>query len=380
MSTSVSTKWLASGTAVAVCALAIGIGGAAAETASSDLPSVVRDGRIGYVVTHRYWAVHQTPEGKVECPVGYNDGPREQFKQLFPEDGVKRTLVDTQIMREARQWFPDTSEEPFTFKDAGGKVSFGMDLDGKVKDSDFVSPDGAKGIDNQLYRAIGCISNYRAPEGTVYHFENEFMRRYNSNRFMIELSGVDSLVNDDDVTVKSYRGLDALITDATGAAFIPGGTQRIDARFGREIMSTFKGKIVDGVLTTDGAPLIVPASATFGTSTQHHFKQARFQLKLTPERAEGVIAGYVDVEAFNNHLNTSWSTHHQSYGQLSAPSLYRALRRLADGYPDSKTGQMTAISSAMSVKMVQVYMVHPPQQVASPATGTAPVSAQSSQD
>ena len=118
-------------------------------------------------------------------------------------------------------------------------------------------------------------------------------------------------------------------------------------------------------------------SATFGTSTQHHFKQARFRLKLTAERAEGVIAGYVDVEAFNNHLNTSWSTHHQSYGQLSAPSLYRALRRLADGYPDAKTGQMSAISSAMGVKMVQVYVEHPPQQTVS-APAAAPASASSS--
>ncbi len=378
MKMSNSMKWIAAGTAAAVAALSIGMGSATAETADADKPNVIRDGRIGYVVTHRYWAVHQSPEGKVECPAGYNDGPREQFKQLFPEDGVKRTLVDTQLMREARQWFPDTSEEPFTFKDAGGKVSYGMDLDGKVKDTDFVSPDGAKGIDNQLYRAIGCISNYRAPEGTVYHFENEFMRRYNSNRLMIELSGVDSLVNDDDVTVQTYRGLDPLLTDATGASFIPGGTQRVDARFGKEIMSIFKGKIVDGVLTTEGAPLVIPASATFNGSSLHHFKQARFQLKLTAERAEGVIAGYVDVTAFNNHLNTSWSTHHQSYGQLSAPSLYRAMRRLADGYPDAN-GQMTAISSAISVKMAQVYVEHPPQQVAGTASGPAAGTAQSSQ-
>jgi hypothetical protein len=380
MKNSVSISLFAAGTFAAVAALAVGAGSATADTpASSDQPSVIRDGRIGYVVTHRYWAVHQTPEGKVECTRGYNDGPREQFKQLFPEDGVKRTLIDTQLMREGRQWFPDTSEEVFTFKEAGGKVSFGMDLDGKVKDNDFVSPDGAKGIDNQLYRAIGCISNYRAPEGTVYHFENEFMRRYNSNRFMIELSGVDSLVNDGDVTVTTYRGLDALITDATGAAFIPGGTQRVDARFGKEFISSFKGKIVDGVLTTEGSPLVMPGSATFNTSTLHHFKQARFQLKLTPERAEGVIAGYVDVEAFNNHLNTTWSTHHQSYGQLSAPSLYRALRRLADGYPDDK-GQMTAISAALSVKLAQVYIEHPPQQVAGSASGAASPTPQASRE
>lgn len=363
MKRSVFAKMIASRTLVAVAALTVGAANAGAEgmETANDLPPVVKDGKIGFALTHRYWAVHQSPEGKVECPNGYNDGPREQFKQLFPEDGTKRTLLDTQLMREGRQWFPDTSEEPFTFKDAGGKVSYGMNLDGKVDPNDFTSPEGAKGIDNQMYRAMGCISNYRAPEGTIYHFENEYLRRYNTNRFIIELSGVDSLVNDDDVTVNSYRGLDNLLTDATGAAFIPGGTQRIDQRWGQYVQSTWKGKIVDGVLITEGADLMIPASATFDTSAYHYFKGLRFELKLTSERAEGVMAGYVDVEAFNHHLNTSWSTHHQSYGQLSAPSFYRAIRRLADGYPD-ENGQMTAISSALNVKFTQVYIDHPAQQ------------------
>ncbi|MGE4063075.1 MAG: hypothetical protein AB7E79_06875 [Rhodospirillaceae bacterium] len=352
-----------SATVAAACALAIGAGNAGAQNAA-EVPALVKDGKIGYVLTHRYWAVHQSPEGKVECPKGYNDGPREQFKALFPDDGTKRTLLETQLMREGRQWFPDTSEEGFTFKDAGGKISFGMDLDGKVKDSDFTGPDGAKGIDNQMFRAMGCISNYRAPEGTIYHFENEYLRRYHTNRFMIELSGVDSLVNDDDVTVNSYRGLDPILADATGANFIPGGTQRVDARFGDYVRATWKAKIVDGVLISEPSDVVIPASATFDTSAFHVFKGMRFQLKLTPERAEGVMAGYVDVEAFKHHLNTSWSTHHQSYGQLSAPSFYRAIRRLADGYPDEK-GQMTAISSALNVKFTQVYIEHPPQATAS---------------
>ena len=54
---------------------------------------------IGYVVTGMYWAVHQTADGKAECPNGVNDGPREHFKALFPEDGKKRPLIDTQIKR-----------------------------------------------------------------------------------------------------------------------------------------------------------------------------------------------------------------------------------------------------------------------------------------
>ena len=35
------------------------------------------------------------------------------------------------------------------------------------------------------------------------------------------------------------------------------------------------------------------------------------------------------------------------------------MRRLADGYPDPKTGQNTAISSAVIIKLSQVFTQHP---------------------
>jgi hypothetical protein len=287
-----------------------------------------------------------------------NDGPREQFKKLFP-DGKKRTIVEAQLMREGNQWHPSTSPEPFPFHEAQGKISLGLNLDGKIGPNDFDSPDGEKGIDDQMYRVIGCIANYRT-SGTVYHFENEFMRRYNNDRMLIELTGVDSLTNDDDVTVTTYRGLDGLLTDATGNAFIPGGTERVDLRWGKEYIGKFKGKIVDGVLITEPIDTLeIPWGVTFETSGYQVFRGLRFKLKLTPKDAQGLMAGYVDVDSFTHHLNTSWSTHHQSYGQLSSPSQYRAMRRLADGYPDPKTGANTAISSAVTVKFTQVFLERP---------------------
>ncbi len=356
--------------ATMLCGFGSAMAADAAPSAGSP-PAVLKDppaiinGTIGYVMTHKYWAVHQTPDAKAECPEGFNDGPREQFKALFPEDGQKRALVDTHLKREGQQWFPATSEDPFPFKEVKGKVSVGLNLDGKVDANDFESPTGEKGIDNQFYRAIGCVANYRAPEGTAYHFENEYMRRYNDNRILIELTGVDSLANDNNVTVTTYRGLDPLLTDATGNAFVPGGSQRVDMRWGKRFVYKFQGKIVDGVLMTEPGDLVYPAGITFETSSLQFIRGLRFNLKLTPDGAEGLMAGYVDIETFNHHLNTGWSTHHQSYGQESAPSIYRAMNRLADGYPDPKTGANTAISSALTVKFTQVFIQHPPKESAS---------------
>jgi len=346
-------------------AVALALAVAAGSATASPLReggSALRNGTIGYVVTHKFWSVYETDGGKVECPQGYNDGPREQFKQLY-EDGKKRSIVEAQLQREAIQWHPSTTPEPFKYKEAQGKVSYGLNLDGKVGAEDFTSPSGEQGIDNQLYRVIGCVGHYRTM-GTINHFENLFMRSYNDARIVIELSGVDNLANDDDVTVHFYRGSDGLLQDATGEGFIPGGTQRIDMRWGKQFISQAKGKIVDGVLTTEPVDTIkIPWAVTFGTSGYHVFRGLQLNLKLSEAGAEGLMAGYVDVEAFTHHLNTSWSTHHHSYGQLSSPSQYRALRRLADGYPDPKTGENTAISSAVSLKFVQVFVQHPAGQV-----------------
>jgi hypothetical protein len=194
------------------------------------------------------------------------------------------------------------------------------------------------------------------------------MRRYNDNRVLLELTGVDDLSNDADVTVTTYRGLDGLLTDATGNDFISGGTQRVDLRWGKQYIQRVKGKIVDGTLITDPIDtLMIPWGVTFDTNGYQLFRGLRLRLKLTPGGAEGLMAGYVDVESFTHHLNTSWSTHHQSYGQLSSPSQYRALKRLADGYPDPQTGANTAISSAVNVKFTQVFIQHPRQEIVSKA-------------
>lgn len=355
-----SRSMIAVGAAFAVTTMA---GAAVAETAT-DSGSTVRDRTIGFVLTNRKWAVTQSPDGKMECPNGLNDGSREQFKVLFPDD-EKHLLIDSQLEREGQIWHPSNTEEQFPFREAGGKIVEGINLDGQVDDNDFVSPEGVKGIDNQLHRALGCIAGWRGPDGAQMHFENVYMQRYNQNRMLIELTEVDDLVNDPDVTLTTYRGMDSLMTDASGNSFIAGGTQRADMRWGKQFIQRFKAKIEDGVLSTvEAKDLVIPYSMTFDTSTIMHMQDVQFRLKLTPTSAEGMFAGYTDVDEWHRRLVISWSTHHLSYGQVSAPSLYRAMRRLADGKPDPKTGQNTAISGTTLVSFRQVYIIHPDQQIA----------------
>jgi len=347
---------------------AVMVAGAASADEMSQGP--IKNRTISYALVQMHWSVYQTPEGKSECPSGLNDyGPREVFKSYFG-DGTGRTVVETQLAREGLKYFPMDKEDTFPYHHAQGKISHGINLDGKVGENDFTSPDGEKGVDNNLYRVIGCARIYRGPDGAIFFFATKQTRDYTFNRSMIEITELDDLANDPDVTVTVYRGLDPLMQDASGSKVLPGGTQRPDMRFGKSFIQRTKGKIENGVLST--APIEnmrLPWEVFPPVPDYVLMRGGRFNLKLTPERAQGVVAGYADVERFYKHA-TTWSTHHFSYGQHDAPRFYRELHRMADGYPN-KDGVMTAISGALAMDMIQVYIDHGEQQTVSDATAPA---------
>lgn len=313
--------------------------------------------QIGYVINDFEWALHQTEGAKTECPNGLNKlGPREQFKTLFPEDGPKKSIIETQLAYEAEVWWPSNKIEAFPFHEAAGKTAIGLNLDGKTDADDFTSPDGVQGVDNQLYRALGCIDNYRSG-ASVLTFDKTFFKKNQISRMLIHLTDVDSLINDDDVTVTTYRGQDPLMFDATGEGYVPGGTQRLDIRWGKEFINQAKAKIVDGHLITEPLDFYLPLEIARDEGANWWIRGGRFSLNLTSERAEGIVAGYADLDRFYYSRNRVWSTHHLSYGQESSISLYRSIKKLADGYPDPATGENTAISSAMKLWMVQVHIL-----------------------
>lgn len=357
------------------CLAALAVGSAAAEQraaapgaheapadtrAAASVPAPV-DGRIGYVMTDLFWSVYQTPDAQEECPRGFNDGPREQFEKLFPNH-EEMTVEETQLAQEIRTWHPDTAPDRFEFLEVEGPHAYGLDLDGAVGQNDFTHPeDGTPGIDNEVYRAVGCIIGFRGPDGVEFIFQNKAILDERYNRMMIEITGVDDLANDDEVTVTWYRGMDRLLTNATGQEVMPGGTQRVDTRWGSSLIRQTRGRIVDSVLTTEPIGDLVVPWQNLSVPSIHIFRDARLQLTLAPDGATGLLAGFADVDAWYYQLIRNDSTHHLSNGQISGISLYKALRRLADAHPDPETGEPTAISTALDVKMAQVFIVDRPE-------------------
>ncbi len=345
-----------------------GILGAAlfAQTASAAEGVILKDRSIGYVMTLESKEVYNTPDGKQECPDGLNEGPREHFKALYPEaPGKKWKLTETQLAREAETWFPNITPDPIPYRTAVGPIAYGLNLDGKIGPNDFTNPAGEKGVDNQLQRAWGCQPTYRSGSFNLMRFND--WRKYQYNTIVIELTDVDSLENDDDVTLTTYRGRDKIMTNATGSTYLPGSSQRLDTRWGKLFIQKFHGRIVNGVLTTEGADYLMPSAGNGGSITDIRYYNTRWRLALMPDQAKGVMAGYMDIDDWNAGTNQIRSTHHQAYDKQATPSIYRAMRKLADYRPDPVTGENTAISMASRVGVTQVFVIHPPTAVSETA-------------
>jgi hypothetical protein len=132
-------------------------------------------------------------------------------------------------------------------------------------------------------------------------------------------------------------------------------SHRIDPRATDYVLHT-RGRIENGVLITEPMPNFRMTMRQVEILSERRMRDARFRIKLGPESAEGLMSGYEPID-------TWWSVFSKSPGsdpgRYSPAAIYRAALRYADGYPDPKTGQATAISSAYQIKAVRALIVHP---------------------
>ena len=326
---------------------------------------------IGLVGTYFTYAGPWTADGKTECPAGINPDNRANFFTMFktPEEQEKkfREYASSQFHNrgpngESDVYSPETIQDPLPFQDGVGKVSEGFNLDGTkdgeatdktCKHTKFTSPDGAEAVDNQLWRVFACIRGTR-PGGTADGFINMEIPVYAINRWLIEISDVDSEVNDDHVKVMIAKGLDKLVSDGNNG-YVSGLSQRVDTKLPEYTYYT-TGRIVNGELITDPLPEYRMTGSTIKEFGERRFQNARFRLKLSPTGAEGVLAGYHEVQRYYRWYAKTMGFHGIIVG-TSSPSVYASMLRNADGGKDPKTGQCTSISATYSMKFVRAHIV-----------------------
>lgn len=349
--------------------------GALLLSAASVAPLHAAGKTLGFVVTTWNRGIYESKFAD-ECPEGFNPSYDEiWWKGLSKEDRAKYT--DNGLKSRLDRYFnairrgpngEDVCMNPTAVKDpplklAEGPVSYGMDLDGgkdapkSCPHQEFTGVDGTPGVDNQLFRLLGCVYGFRS-WGQYEANENENRKSNGKGVTLIEVSGVDDPRNDDSVTVSFYRAVDQYVLDASGK-FTPWSSYRVDAFEGKpRYASSVKGRIKDGVLSTEPGDVNLPFYGNY-TYMNQRIRALRMKLEIAPDlgSGKGTAAGYYDVDQLMFYVGGIGPIH--SSGQANCPAIYAAAHELADGYPDPKTGRCTALSSAFNFSVVSAFIVHP---------------------
>jgi hypothetical protein len=323
--------------------------------------------KLAFVVRNWFTAVYETRFAD-ECPGGLAISNDEYWwRGLSQEDRAKKT--DNGLVNSLGRWGQavhrgpnntDVCINPTAVQDppmstVEGKISYGKNLDGTTDGKatpkscahqKFTGLNGEPAIDNQMYRLTGCIYGWRS-DG-IYEINADEMRGTSGlGMILMEVTNVDDARDDDDVTITFYRSIDQFAQAPDGKP-LPFQTYRIDpAKDGAKLRygDSLKGRIKDGVLTTDAGDVRLPF---YGNYNFMHpvIKDMSIEMKITQDGrvASGMVYGYYDVEELVYHIVGSGPV--IGNANFSCPAFAAAAHKLADGYPDPNTGECTKISSA----------------------------------
>jgi hypothetical protein len=334
---------------------------------------------LTYVIANWDTAIYQT-KFMDECPEGPAIGNDELWwRGLSRADKDKHTNkglvqpVDRKNIAALRGpkgedvcWNPTVVKDP-PLRTAEGPTSYGFNLDGNsngdatpktCKHKNYTGVNGEEGVDNQLYRLLGCHYGWRR-NGVLDTFGNEERRNSGRGVVLIEITNVDDPQNSDNVDVAFYRAVDPFPIDSSGR-ILPYASYRVDTQVdGKPRYGTVaKGKIVNGVLKTTPTDISLPfyANATYAEVV---FRDMNLELNLTQDennKVHGLIGGYYDFDKWWEYmLKIEFLI---ATGDWSCPALYTAAKELADGYPDPQTGECTAISSAFKIDALPAFALH----------------------
>ena len=259
----------------------------------------------------------------------------------------------------------ETYVNPWATDDPGqpqvtSRIGDGFNLDGKIKANDFVSPDGEKGIDNNLYRAWGCDAPWRGNGNATLDLRANDKMQDGLYTMVIRISGNQNPMNDSDATVEIGYSPDRIVKDARGGIAVDYSYRILQSAQ----YTKLKAKIKNGVVETEQVEhLHTPRIAWFYDQTgDANFTKGKIKLNLAADglSGNGLIGGYRnwrDLYAENTFAQDGGQQGAREHED--AVSLYYALRRNADGQFNPKTGKNDGISSVYRIKFASAYVVDP---------------------
>jgi hypothetical protein len=318
--------------------------------------------------------------GEDTCPEGLNPLPDVFFKRDLKILGLPQAEVNAMFDKDYKiqngepttRWVAvvatrgngrdnvylhPTTVPDAHLKPAAGRFAYGFNLDGKgaASPNSYEDPEThEKGINNQLFRTIGCIQAYKGYPPPQPPLEAEY--RWDASRavmgaWLISVSGND-LSKDGDVTVRFETSLDPVIVQDANAHIQSDMTYRV-AGYSASV-NVLHGKIRNGVIYTEPAHISMQCSSYI--QPVYDFLEARMRLRIKPDgNLEGVLGGYQPwYDVYWSHAKVGYIDE-RGFG-IDAPALFYALRRYADAYPDARTHRNTAISTAYMIEAVPAFI------------------------
>jgi hypothetical protein len=183
---------------------------------------------------------------------------------------------------------------------------------------------------------------------------------------VVWISGNKDPMNDDDATLEIGYSPDQIMKDARGNVGADYSYRIINS----EQYTKLKTRVKDEVVETEQADIHMPQIAWFYNQQRDaNFRQGKIRVVPNPDgSAAGLVGGYRDFrDLYTQNVFAQDGGQQGVREHEDHVSLYYAMRRLADGLFNAKTGRYDGISTAYRMKLVPVFVVDPDKPMGIPS-------------
>lgn len=324
----------------------------------------------GYVIGWFATATHSTNFAE-NCPQNRNGGYTELLIRDLVDIGYSKSEA-TEIVSKAKENLPSELRVRTTnravvngkkvsvynypeavtrdLETVVGRYGYGFDLNGKESPNDFEDPDTHQKVDNQLWRAIGCTDSYRAipptkpyPEGLPWDTLTD-----TSPGWALSIEGND-LSKDGDVVVTLDRLTQHLLRDANGN-ILSGATYVLDPN--SRSHNVLEGKMKDGLITI-GRHEQIYLESEMPFYAEINLRDAQMRLNM---EADGTVVGYMG--GYLKWKDFAYMHTARPANGADSIGIYHALKKMADAFPDLKTGENQYISGTFRLVATPAYLAN----------------------
>lgn len=339
-----------------------------------DAPSAVAETR-GYAINYIQLATHRDERN---CPGGGNGNRADILKRALKSQGYSQAEIEEMLAKQGKDedieaelrrltsYRGKVNGEPVPvsqypesvpyqqLETVSGPYAYGFDLDGKGAGTanTFEDPEtGRQGVDNQLFRVVGCYSvynvNYPARPWWAENSGNDYLTEGKAPAWLFTVTAENFA--EGKATVSFYRAVGHMRRNKIKKG-LENLTYVVDPY--SETYGEFQGVIKDGVFTSTPDDVSMRIEGGFPTYLQLSLSNAQLRLDLNRQSPlVGYLGGYQPWMDYWFYVGMVGD------GYVDTGETFHALKRMADADPDPQTGENRRISSTFRIDAVPAFVV-----------------------